>query len=128
MIISNPPFFEKSLKSKDAARNAALHGSELKFEDLISSAEKLMAPSGIFAVLLPYEKAGYFEKLAAKKNFYVIEEMLIKQSPTHNYFRSILVFSRQQKEITITEMIICDTQMKYTAEFAEWLKGYYLYL
>ena len=53
LIISNPPFYESDLKSDDAKRNLALHSAELKLEELIAIADKLLNDDGSFFVLLP---------------------------------------------------------------------------
>ena len=128
VIISNPPFFDNDLKSSDAKRNLALHSEGLSLEELVVSIDRLLKYDGCFGVLLPYHRTEYFEKLAVANDFYPTQKILVKQSPTHNYFRGILFFSRKKDIGFEKEIVIQDTSKKYTPEFVELLRDYYLYL
>jgi tRNA1Val (adenine37-N6)-methyltransferase len=89
-IITNPPFFNNDLKSDQQNRNLALHSTALNFEELIHCIKKLLSPTGKFAVLLPYHRTAAFILLA--NDFCIEEKVLVKQTLSHNYFRSILIF------------------------------------
>ena len=93
-IISNPPFHENSLNTPSRTSNLARHSAELKLEELIVDIDRLLTDEGTFAVLLPYYRTAYFEELASEKNFRLLEKLLLRQSPGHKYFRSILYYSR----------------------------------
>ena len=93
-IITNPPFFETDLKSEDEKKNFAKHNTSLSLSKLLQAIDKLLIADGFFAILLPYHRSNYFEKESVKLNFYPIKEILVKQTPKHNYFRTILFFSR----------------------------------
>jgi tRNA1Val (adenine37-N6)-methyltransferase len=80
-------------------------------------------------VLLPYYRTEYFEELSKEKNFHLVEKLLVKQSPNHKYFRSILHYSRvSQSKPSHKELQIQNESREYTNEFIELLKDYYLYL
>ncbi len=128
VIICNPPFFENDLKSDNAKLNLALHSSELSLEELISSVNKSLKKKGRFFVMLPYHRTGYFEQLAVKENLFIREKIFIKQTPKHNYFRSILGLTRKPATTTQSEIIVMGETNKYTDEFAGLLKDYYMYL
>jgi len=128
VIISNPPFFDNDLQSNDAKRNLALHSKALSLKELVVSIDRLLKEDGYFGVLLPYHRTVYLEQLAAAKGFHADQKVSVKQSPTHNYFRSILFFSRTGSVRIEREIVIQDTSKKYTTEFVELLKDYYLYL
>ena len=128
-IISNPPFYEKSLNSPSASSNLARHSSHLNLEELLSSIDRNLSPSGSFAVLLPYHRSQEFEVLAAASNFHLIEKLLLKQSPRHNYFRSILHYTKVEASSPLNkELVIQHEAGEYTCEFIELMKDYYLYL
>lgn len=128
LIVSNPPFFDNDLKSDDNKRNLALHSSELSFEELLEAVTKLLADNGVFAVLVTYHHAIEMIELAAAKSLFVQQRINVKQTPEHNFFRTILFFARQETAATESEIIIQQTNGEYTTEFAELLKDYYLYL
>ena len=128
-IISNPPFYENSLKAEANEANLARHSKELSLEELISSTDALLAQNGHFGVLLPYQRTAHFEKLAAQKGFHLLEKLIVKQTPSHEYFRSILHYSRtKSSSISQKELVIVKGEGEYTEEFIQLLKDYYLYL
>lgn len=127
LIISNPPFFKNDLKSKNVKRNLALHSLELDLEELFDAVEKYLKDEGIFAVLLPYHRTQQCINLA-EQSLYLSKKVLVKQTPEHNYFRSMLWFTKQSATTEEYEIIIQNKEGKYTDEFTELLKDYYLYL
>lgn len=127
-IITNPPFFENSLKSNNNKRNIALHSEALSLKELVGTLNKYLYNDGQSIVLLPFEKTTYFEQTASTAGFYIQEKFLIKQTPKHAYFRSILLFSKQKTETTISEIIIQNEDGQYTPTFIALLNDYYLNL
>ena len=127
-IISNPPFFNNDLKSDNTKRNLALHGEALSLEELLLSVQKNITENGKFAILLPYHRTDYFEKLMKDELFSLEEKVLVKQTPHHPYFRSMLLFSKNTSAAKQKEIMIKDEFNDYSTEFIELLKDYYLYL
>ncbi len=127
-IISNPPFFKDDLLSEDKKKNAAKHDTTLTLNALLSNIVRLLNTAGFFAVLLPYHRSIYFEEESSKLNFYLTKKILVTQTPKHNYFRAILIFSRKKSIAVTNEITIKDEEGNYTVQFTELLKDYYLYL
>lgn len=127
LIICNPPFFENDLRSADAAKNAAKHDTHFELQQLPGIINERLSESGTWAVLLPFHRVGYFEMEASKLNFYPSRIILVRQTPTHDYFRGILFFSRKEDPPAITEMSIRKTGGAYSDAFIALLKDYYLY-
>lgn len=128
LIICNPPFYDNDLKSPDKKRNAALHSSNLNFEELITAAKKFIAQSGTLAVLLPFHRSANFEQLAITHNFYLNKKILIRQTLQHHFFRAVLFFSLNRSKLMQEEISIEDTEKKYSHKFCELLQDYYLNL
>ena len=128
LIISNPPFFENDLKSDNSKRNIALHSEALSLEELLQAIKNNLTDDGKFAVLLPYHRSASFEEMAVAENFYLKEKVVVKQTPSHNYFRSILLFSKERYSATQKEILIKDEFNDYSPAFIELLKDYYLFL
>jgi tRNA1Val (adenine37-N6)-methyltransferase len=128
-IISNPPFYEASLQSSTDKKNIAKHSKELTLEELIKAIDSNLKPTGSFGVLLPYDRTEYFEELTLRNNFYLKEKLIVKQTPEHDYFRTIMHFSRI-KNVTPDEydLTILSEDGDYTNEFIELMKDYYLNL
>ncbi len=127
-IFSNPPFYENDLKSADDKRNLAMHSAGLGYEDLLSNVIRLLQINGTFAVLLPFSAEIKFIDKATKFGLFVIEITRIKQSTKHTFFRSVIIFCREEKEITIKEIAIKDAKNSYTIAFLDLLQEYYLFL
>jgi tRNA1Val (adenine37-N6)-methyltransferase len=127
LIISNPPFFENDLKSAIQHKNVAKHHDALTLADLLNSIKKHLSNEGNFAVLLPFHRTEYFKKIAGENHFYLIEELLVKQTPHHSYFRSLLFFGTK-KETIISKELVIKIDKNYSAEFNALLKDYYLSL
>ena len=52
LIVSNPPFFQKSSPSRDPTRSQARHASQLSHTELVQAIAKLLKVEGRFVVLL----------------------------------------------------------------------------
>ena len=127
-IISNPPFYEGDLKSAHPHKNVAKHDEGLTLENLMDVVDKNLSANGSFAVLLPYHRTENFLATAEKKIFYCSKLVKVKQSPAHNYIRSILLLSRNQSEMMNEEINMKEINGGYSAVFTKLLKDYYLYL
>jgi len=129
-IISNPPFYENDLPAATTGANLARHSKELTLTELLAAVDANLSPGGSFGVLLPYRRAAWFEELARTTyGFTLKEQLLVRQSPRHDFFRSILCFSRHpDKFIPTTELTIQGNDGGYTEDFTELMKDYYLYL
>ncbi len=126
-IITNPPFFEHDLKSTDSKRNMALHSITLSLDNLLVAIKRLLSLKGQFAILLPYHRVSYFTNLASQIGFVLHEQVLVKQTTNHPYFRAMLLFGYTQK-IAVERELIIKADKAYTEDFKMLLKDYYLQL
>jgi len=66
-----------------------------------------------------------------EKEMVILKMILVRQSVNHDYFRIMLsgkLKSTELTETTIDEISLWNDQQKYTKEFIELLKDYYLNL
>lgn len=63
-IVSNPPFFTTTLLSPDERRAMARHCSTLSYDDIITTAERLLVPEGRLSLILPTSEAAEFRRVA----------------------------------------------------------------
>ncbi|HEX6849217.1 MAG TPA: methyltransferase, partial [Chitinophagaceae bacterium] len=54
LIISNPPFYEKEIRSASGSKNIAHHSDELTLKELLALIENYLEPTGNFFLLMPY--------------------------------------------------------------------------
>ena len=126
LIISNPPFYENDLKAAQQNKNVAKHNDGLTFEELIRSVKVNLATNGKFAVLLPYHRVVFFKLLASGEGLFLEEELLVNQTPKHNWFRGILLFGQSAAKPVVNQLTIKNREGKYTKEFDALLKEFYL--
>ena len=55
LIVSNPPYFQNSLKNSDKGRELARHTDSLTYAELLHYSAQLLAHEGVIALILPAE-------------------------------------------------------------------------
>ncbi len=126
LIIANPPFFEQDLKASQPGKNVAKHDEGLTLTELLQAIKKHLTVDGRFTVLLPFHRADYFKGLAAENGFYLEEELLVKQTPRHSFFRAIQSFVKHPATAVSNELIIKNNDGSYSEDSYFLLKDYYL--
>jgi tRNA1Val (adenine37-N6)-methyltransferase len=131
LIVSNPPFFVNSLKAPEKSRNTARHTDTLSFEDLVISAEKLLADKGLFTVIIPYSSESDFIKIASANN--LIADTIIRVIPKvgKEAKRSVITFCKGNENvncnINVTELVIeKEERYCYSDEFKSLTADFYL--
>lgn len=127
LIISNPPFYQQSLKSPDAKANKALHAVELSLDELIDSVLRLLTIEGKFVVLLPPFEIEKLIQIAQKKGLYLSKKILIRHDESKPIFRVIATFLTQKVHNLEEDTLIIHNEdgKTYSNEFRELLKDYY---
>jgi len=129
-IISNPPFYEKEIKSNDQKKNVAHHNSGLLLEELLGVIKDNLSPSGNFYLLLPFKRNEEIKKILLKQDLFISKIVSVQQSTKHSYIRMMIAGAREKDrvETLIEEISICDDRQQYKEDFTELLKDYYLNL
>ncbi len=125
-IICNPPFFQASLKSLDAAKNQAKHTGTLSFAEVISFAQHFLTVDGTLHLLLPPHEAKIFEKDAEAAGFFTHKILWLEATPNGKLLRAIHSYSRQPSTLEIYHLAVREKDNTYTAAFKNLLQDYYL--
>lgn len=128
LIIANPPFYENNLRSPEVISNMARHDETLTLKILLSVVIMNLLIEGSFAILIPYHRSAYFVSEAAGLNLYPSDIVNVRQSPNHNYFRSMMILKKYHSAIINEDTLVIKKDNDYTAESTELLKDYYLNL
>ena len=128
LIISNPPFYESDLLPEDDRKNISKHSGALNLEELLATALNSLTDNGLLAVLIPWRRTTAFENIASQYSLQVKEKIAVKQTPSHDYFRTMLLLQNQQTPKMQNEIMIKNSSGDYSDEFKFLLKDYYLYL
>ncbi len=126
LIISNPPYFENSLLSKDTKRNTARHQTTLNLDAFFKHCDRLLTIDGKLGFILPFSFLDKVTTLAKQYHFHpaVITEITGREGKQPNR----LLFYLQKKETHCLQekMTIYNKEGKYTPEFKELTEQFYL--
>src|SRR6187401_1116979 len=131
LIISNPPFYEKELRSDTDSKNVAHHSENLTLKELLVIIKDNLSMVGSFFLLLPYKRNEEIKKLLRDHKLKILKILFVRQSVKHDYFRIMLKGKLgwlENGETEFNEMSIWDDGQQYTGEFKQLLKNYYLHL
>ena len=126
IIISNPPFFGKNLKSKHNLKNQAIHNDHLSMDELSENIARLLAENGVAWILYPEWEMKAFIKWMEKKDLHLSHEILVRNKAGAPVFRIIGKFSREKNAAEKGELIIRKPDGNYDEEFSRLLEDYYL--
>lgn len=126
LIVSNPPFYTDGYFSGDEKRDKARFTESLPFEDLVEASSILLSDIGVLAVVIPFKEEEHFIALAKAEELYPFKITRIKGTPETEIKRSIIAFSRTEKETAIDQLIIETARHKYTDEYISLTKDFYL--
>lgn len=128
VIISNPPFYEKELKSNKTNKNIAHHNEGLLLKDLLNLIKNNLSTTGRFYLLLPYKRKEETERLIIDAGLSALHTIFVRQSVTHDYFRMMICGGHAPYDTITNEISICKQDSSYTDEFIGLIKAYYLKL
>ena len=124
LIVSNPPFFDEN-KARDR-RATARHTNFLSFGELIGSAENLLTEKGIFGVITPKYTETEFCEIATTHNLYCNRVCNVKGNESAEVKRVMLEFSFVKAELLTEYLTIETARHKYTNEYVQLCKDFYL--
>lgn len=132
-IITNPPYFEDSLKAPKASRTLARHTDSLPFSELASSASTLLSDDGSLSIILPTEAHEKFEKIAEEYGLYLRKKTLVYPKPGAEVKRVVGEFAKiknyecKMQNVEI-ETLTVETEIRhqYTDDYIRLTKEFYL--
>jgi tRNA1Val (adenine37-N6)-methyltransferase len=127
LIVSNPPYFSRSLKSPSERKNISRHNDSLSFKDLVQCASELMQPEASLWVILPVKESAEFLEAAKKQGLLI--HLLIKVYPKSGgcHYRNIIRLKKFPLEDHIVDnLFIKDEFGCYTKEYKQLTKDFYL--
>ena len=128
LIVSNPPFFENSQKSKCEMLAMAKHNHLLPLSDLIGCSARLLNPMGKLAFILPPESINTLKNLAKNENLYLIRETEVKPNNLKKPHRYLIEFCKTNSRNVEKDIIRIhnDDGLDYTCQYKELTRPFYL--
>jgi tRNA1Val (adenine37-N6)-methyltransferase len=128
LIVSNPPFFINSQKSKYELQAIARHNHLLPLSDFITCCLLLLNPQGKVSVILPVDSAEILIRLAENNNLFLYRKTEVKPKPAGKSHRYLLEFSKTRGEEVHTDVLAIhnDDGSNFTEEYKNLTREFYL--
>ncbi len=94
LIVSNPPYFQNSLKNPDEGRKTARHTDTLSYAELIHHSTRLLTMHGQLALILPAEAENEVHQLAAVENLFLTHATRVFSKESKPARRVLLCFAK----------------------------------
>ena len=128
LIVSNPPYFQNSLKNPDKGRELARHTDSLTYADLLRCTTQRLAPRGTAAFILPAEAESYVLHIAKENGLYCCRLTRVHSKPGKPAKRILIEFSPTPPETPPAPQIfhIESAVSPRSEEYAALTKDFYL--
>ncbi len=128
LIVSNPPYFQNSLKNPDRGRELARHTDSLGYEELIAHSVRLLKEEGQLALILPAEAEEEIRNLAARYSLFPTHITRVYSKETKPARRVILAFSRKNSIVGLIEdsLVLEDEKGGRSAAYSKLCEEFYL--
>lgn len=128
MIVSNPPYFQNSLKNPTKNRETARHTDSLSYDELLTHSLRLMRSNATLTLILPAESESQIVRLAAEKGLYLHAHTRIYSKEGKPQLRTLLTWGREAiaESITIRHFYIQSAYSPRSEEYAELCRDFYL--
>ena len=124
LIVSNPPYFEHSLASRNGQRDLARTASQSHLEWLKKSKDWL-TPKGKISFILPFEAANKLIQQAESLSLYCVEKWLICTKDNTPPKRMIATFALMPSAC-VEKSLNIHQNGQYSPEFKALTKDFYL--
>lgn len=125
-LLSNPPYFVDSLTSPNGARTTARHTTSLSFDDLATTAARLLAPEGIMSLVLPTDAVADMTLAAARKGLFLARRTDVATKSGAKHIRSLVEYGRHPQPTLRTELTIHLPGGDFSPEYRALTKDFYL--
>lgn len=127
LIVSNPPYFDKSLKSPSKERSIARHTDTLTFEEILEGCKALLNENGRLCLILPFQEGKKLLSKAIIDRWYCVRETSVIPREGTAPKRLLISLSLQEGSCKYSELMIeTDKRHAYSAAYIELTKDYYL--
>ena len=128
LIVSNPPYFQNSLKNPDKGRELARHTDSLSYAELIHHSVRLLNENGLLALILPAEAETEIRALAQSAGLHLTRATRVYSKENKPPKRVLLAFSIRPSAINPIEdtLVLEDEKGGRSAAYSELCREFYL--
>jgi tRNA1Val (adenine37-N6)-methyltransferase len=118
LIVSNPPYFENSIKSNSNKKIIAKHISSSFIDLFFQKSKILLSSKGLIWIIVPFETSENWNQSAMRVGLYLKKRINIKGNSSR-FVRSILIFSLVEETSVTEEFCVRNDKGMYTKEYQE---------
>ena len=130
LVVSNPPYFQNSLKNPDKGREMARHTDTLSYEDLVRHSARLLKQGGCLALILPAEAEAEIRQLAATEDLYLTHATRVYSKEGKKPKRVLMAFrfkiSNFKSQIVEDSLVLENEHGGRSEAYQELTKDFYL--
>lgn len=117
VIVSNPPYFQSGLLSKNHQKSIARHANSLNFKELLEICQKLLTDNGCFWLVLPIVSYEIFESESQFLGFYCDQKINIQNSRKQEVSLIVTKWVKQKTTPHIHNLAIRNNDGSYSDEY-----------
>lgn len=95
LVVSNPPYFQNSLKNPDKGREMARHTDTLSYDELLEHSARLLITGGQLALILPAEEEKEIREKSARNSLYCTHITRVYSKKNKTARRVLMTFIHQ---------------------------------
>ena len=130
LIVSNPPFFQNSLKNPDKGRELARHTDSLSYDELIANSVRMITEDGLLALILPSEAEQEITEIATRHGLACTHITRVYSKESKPARRVLIAFCRVRPESSVTPLeniLVLENEIGgRSAAYQELCKEFYL--
>lgn len=126
LIVSNPPYFENSLKAPDAQRSTARHTDTLSYRECVTFAADYLAPQGSLSLILPKQEETALVRFASSFGLYPSRILDIRTTASKPPKRIVVQLGRTRVVPPVRQSLVLQDGTQRSAEFAALTADFYL--
>lgn len=126
LIVSNPPFFGRSLPSPDAVRNRARHDRSLPLDGLITGSSGILEPGGGLSLVIPIQRLPEVVTAIGRASLLLNRIARVRATPASPVKRLLIHLGRSTAPPEISELVIEAQPGSFSEEFRGLIEEFYL--
>lgn len=127
LIVSNPPYFERSLLPENEGRKMARHCVALTYDTFFSLSRPLLARAGRVALIYPADADLTIGQAAERNQFHLLRKTFVKGMEHLPVKRVMSEWGFESVPDPVTDLLIIEHEpLRYTAEYIGLTREFYL--
>ena len=127
LIISNPPYFNNSLKNPDKGRELARHTDSLSYADLFAHSARLLKDEGRLSIILPAEAESEACNLARTYGLSLTRVTRVYSKESKPARRVLLSWTKKADCVVQEDILVLENaEGGRSAQYQELAKDFYL--